>query len=106
MKADTLEDAIEIINANPYGNGTAIFTQSGANARKFQQDVDCGQVGINVPIPVPLPHFSFTGSRASFVGSVNFYGRSGVQFYTQIKTVTASWKLQKTLTAVMPTSKD
>merc|ERR1712136_199180 len=59
LKADTLEEAIEIINANPYGNGTAIFTSSGAVARKFQHDVDCGQVGINIPIPVPLPHFSF-----------------------------------------------
>merc|ERR1711972_18596 len=106
LKADTLDDAIEIINKNPYGSGTAIFTESGANARKFQQDVDCGQVGINVPIPVPLPHFSFTGSRASFVGSTNFYGKSGVQFYTQVKTVTASWKKQKVLSAAMPTSKD
>jgi len=106
LKADTLDDAIAIINKNPYGNGTAIFTESGGNARKFQQDVDCGQVGINVPIPVPLPHFSFTGSRASFVGSTNFYGKSGVQFYTQVKTVTASWKKQKVLSAAMPTSKD
>jgi len=106
LKAETLEDAISIINKNPYGNGTAIFTESGANARKFQQDVDCGQVGINVPIPVPLPHFSFTGSRASFIGSTNFYGRSGVEFYTQVKTVTASWKKQENVAAVMPTSKD
>lgn len=106
LKADTLDEAITIINKNPYGNGTAIFTESGAHARKFQQDVDCGQVGINVPIPVPLPHFSFTGSRASFVGSTNFYGKSGVQFYTQVKTVTASWKKQEVLSAAMPTSKD
>jgi len=106
LKADTLEEAIEIINANPYGNGTAIFTSSGAVARKFQHDVDCGQVGINIPIPVPLPHFSFTGSRGSFIGSTNFYGKSGMHFFTQVKTVTASWKHQSVLTTSMPTSKD
>mmetsp|Transcript_88287 Transcript_88287/g.258065 ORF Transcript_88287/g.258065 Transcript_88287/m.258065 type:complete len:522 (+) Transcript_88287:50-1615(+) len=106
LKAETLDDAISIVNKNPFGNGTAIFTGSGANARRFQMDVDCGQVGINVPIPVPLPHFSFTGSRASFVGSTNFYGKSGVQFYTQVKTVTASWKAEDQLRTVMPTSKD
>lgn len=106
MSAKSLDEAISIINSNPYGNGTAIFTTSGSNARKFQMDVDCGQVGINVPIPVPLPHFSFTGSRASFVGSTNFYGKSGVQFYTQVKTVTASWKAEKELQMMMPTSKD
>mmetsp|Transcript_81853 Transcript_81853/g.226848 ORF Transcript_81853/g.226848 Transcript_81853/m.226848 type:complete len:522 (+) Transcript_81853:68-1633(+) len=106
LKADTLESAISIINSNPFGNGTAIFTNSGAEARRFQMDVDCGQVGINVPIPVPLPHFSFTGSRASFVGSTNFYGKSGVHFYTQVKTITASWKPEEKLQTVMPTSKD
>jgi malonate-semialdehyde dehydrogenase (acetylating)/methylmalonate-semialdehyde dehydrogenase len=79
---DTLEEAIAITNRNPYGNGCAIFTQSGASARKFQHEIDVGQVGINVPIPVPLPYFSFTGSRASFRGSTNFYGKAGVQFYT------------------------
>jgi malonate-semialdehyde dehydrogenase (acetylating) / methylmalonate-semialdehyde dehydrogenase len=68
LNADTLDEAIAIVNANPFGNGTAIFTQSGASARKFQHEIDCGQVGINVPIPVPLPFFSFTGSRGSIVG--------------------------------------
>ncbi|KAJ3413582.1 Methylmalonate-semialdehyde dehydrogenase [acylating] mitochondrial [Chytridiales sp. JEL 0842] len=92
LEADTLDDAIEIINANPYGNGTAIFTNSGSVARKFQDEIDVGQVGINVPIPVPLPMFSFTGSRGSIQGDVNFYGKSGVQFYTQTKTVTALWR--------------
>ena len=67
--------AIDIINANPYGNGTAIFTTSGAVARKFQSQINVGQVGINVPIPVPLPMFSFTGSRGSFQGDTNFYGK-------------------------------
>ena len=67
--------AIDVINSNPYGNGTAIFTRSGAAARKFQTKIDVGQVGVNVPIPVPLPMFSFTGSRASFRGDMNFYGK-------------------------------
>jgi malonate-semialdehyde dehydrogenase (acetylating) / methylmalonate-semialdehyde dehydrogenase len=92
MEAETLDDAIKIINANPYGNGTAIFTKSGAAARKFQYEIDVGQIGINLPIPVPLPFFSFTGSRASIRGDLNFYGKTGVQFYTQIKTITAQWK--------------
>ncbi len=87
----TLDDAIAMINANPNGNGTAIFTSSGAAARKFQHEVDVGQVGINVPIPVPLPFFSFTGSRASIRGDLHFYGKQGVQFYTQTKTITSNW---------------
>jgi len=87
----TLEEAMQIINENPYGNGTAIFTSSGAAARKFQHEINVGQVGINVPIPVPLPMFSFTGSRASIRGDIHFYGKQGVQFYTQIKTVTSNW---------------
>lgn len=91
LQADTLDEAMAIINKNPYGNGCAIFTSSGAAARKFQQEIDVGQVGINVPIPVPLPHFSFTGSRGSIRGDVHFYGKQGVQFYTQIKTITSNW---------------
>jgi malonate-semialdehyde dehydrogenase (acetylating) / methylmalonate-semialdehyde dehydrogenase len=88
----TLDEAIELINANPYGNGVALFTNSGAAARKFQNEIDCGQVGINVPIPVPLPMFSFTGSRASIQGDMNFYGKSGINFFTQVKTVTSLWR--------------
>lgn len=91
LRADSLDQAIEIINANPNGNGTAIFTQSGAAAHKFQQDIDVGQVGINLPIPVPLPMFSFSGSRASKLGDLGPYGKQAVQFYTQTKTVTARW---------------
>ncbi|KAF7800049.1 hypothetical protein EIP86_011292 [Pleurotus ostreatoroseus] len=75
IPADTLDDALAIINANKYGNGTAIFTQSGATARKFEAAVEVGQVGINVPIPVPLPMFSWSGNRASFLGDIPFYGR-------------------------------
>lgn len=91
MFADTIEDAIEIINENPNGNGTSIFTQSGAAARKFQEEIDVGQVGINVPIPVPVPMFSFTGSRASKLGDLGPYGKQVIAFYTQTKTVTSRW---------------
>ncbi|KQW01262.1 CoA-acylating methylmalonate-semialdehyde dehydrogenase [Rhizobacter sp. Root1221] len=89
--ADSLDEAIALVNANPNGNGTAIFTQSGAAARRFQEDIDVGQVGINVPIPVPVPMFSFTGSRASKLGDLGPYGKQVVLFYTQTKTVTARW---------------
>ncbi|MDE2294754.1 MAG: CoA-acylating methylmalonate-semialdehyde dehydrogenase, partial [Gammaproteobacteria bacterium] len=88
---DTLADAIELVNANPFGNGTGIFTQSGAVARKFQNEIDVGQVGINVPIPVPVPIFSFTGSRGSKLGDLGPYGKQAVQFYTQTKTITTRW---------------
>jgi malonate-semialdehyde dehydrogenase (acetylating)/methylmalonate-semialdehyde dehydrogenase len=88
---DTLDEAIALINSNPFGNGTGIFTQSGAAARKFQNEIDVGQVGINVPIPVPVPIFSFTGSRGSKLGDLGPYGKQVVQFYTQTKTITARW---------------
>ena len=88
---DTLDEAIKLVNANPFGNGTGIFTQSGAAARKFQSEIDVGQVGINVPIPVPVPFFSFTGSRGSKLGDLGPYGKQAVQFYTQTKTVTSRW---------------
>ncbi len=91
MQAKTLDEAIALINANPNGNGTALFTRSGAAARRFQEDIDVGQVGINVPIPVPVPLFSFTGSRASKLGDLGPYGKQVVQFYTQTKTVTQRW---------------
>ncbi|MES1916573.1 MAG: hypothetical protein MHM6MM_008388 [Cercozoa sp. M6MM] len=91
VNVDTLDEAIAFLNSNPWGNGAAIFTQSGAAARKFQFEADAGQIGINVPIPVPLPFFSFTGSRGSFVGSDNFYGQGGVRFFTQTKTITSNW---------------
>ncbi len=89
--APSLDAAIAMINANPNGNGTALFTQSGAAARKFQEEVDVGQVGINVPIPVPVPLFSFTGPRASKLGDLGPYGKQVVLFYTQTKTVTERW---------------
>jgi malonate-semialdehyde dehydrogenase (acetylating)/methylmalonate-semialdehyde dehydrogenase len=91
LEAETFDEAIEMVNANPNGNGCAIFTQSGAAARKFQERIDVGQVGINVPIPVPVPAFSFSGSRGSKLGDLGPYGKQAIQFYTQTKTVTARW---------------
>ncbi|KAJ1948081.1 hypothetical protein FBU59_001757 [Linderina macrospora] len=92
IRVDTMDEALEIVNSNRYGNGGSIFTRSGATARKFQSEVEVGQIGINVPIPVPLPMFSFTGNKASFLGDTNFYGKSGVNFFTQYKTITSLWR--------------
>ena len=103
LHANTLQEAIDIINKNQYGNGCAIFTKSGSAAHKFETEIECGQVGINVPIPVPLPMFSFTGNKKSIAGDLNFYGKSGVQFYTQWKTVTARWKEEDEFTKLSTT---
>jgi len=102
LNAETLDDAIQLINSNPYGNGTAIFTNSGGVARKYQHEIDVGQIGVNVPIPVPLPFFSFTGSKRSFLGGQHFYGKMGVNFYTLTKTITSNWKEDIGTTTVMP----
>lgn len=91
IHVDTLEEAIALINANPFGNGVGLFTQSGMTARTFQHNIDIGQVGINIPIPVPVPFFSFTGSRGSKLGDLGPYGKQAVQFYTQTKTITSRW---------------
>ena len=94
LQSPSLTNAIELINANEYGNGAAIFTRSGSSATRFQKDIEAGQIGINVPIPVPLPMFSFTGNKKSVAGggASNFYGKSGLNFYTQTKTVTSLWR--------------
>ncbi|MBU2882822.1 CoA-acylating methylmalonate-semialdehyde dehydrogenase [Psychrosphaera sp. B3R10] len=91
MNVDTLDDAIDLINRNPYGNGTSIFTSSGGSARKYQHNIEVGQVGINIPIPVPLPFFSFTGWKGSFAGDQHAYGKQAVKFYTETKTITSRW---------------
>ena len=91
VHVDTLDDAIEFINANPNGNGVAIFTQSGGDARYFQNNIDVGQIGINIPIPVPVAWFSFTGSRASKLGDLGPNGKQAVSFWTQTKSITARW---------------
>lgn len=92
VNVETLDEAINLINANKYGNGVSLFTGSGASCQYFTKRIDCGQVGINVPIPVPLPMFSFTGSRGSFLGDLNFYGKAGLTFLTKPKTITSLWK--------------
>merc|ERR1711997_986006 len=84
VNVDTIDEAIELVNGNMYGNGTAVFTNNGATARKFTNEIEAGQIGINVPIPVPLPMMSFTGSKASFLGDINFYAET--------KTVTSLWR--------------
>src|SRR5699024_1804539 len=91
IHVDTLDEAIELINANPYGNGTSIFTRSGSAARKYEYETECGQVGINMPTPVPPPYFSFTGSKGSFYGDLHAYGKQAVRFYTETKTVMSRW---------------
>jgi len=91
VRVESLTDAIVLINANPFANGTAIFTRSGHAARRFQQDVEVGMVGVNVPIPVPMAFFSFGGWRASLFGDQNVHGMDGVRFYTRVKTLTSRW---------------
>ncbi|KAL1412370.1 hypothetical protein Q8F55_000115 [Vanrija albida] len=91
VSAETLDEAIEIINKSKYGNGTAIFTNSGTIARKFETEAEPGQIGINVAVPVPLPMFNWSGNKGSFMGDIPFYGKTGLEFYTQRKTTTALW---------------
>jgi malonate-semialdehyde dehydrogenase (acetylating)/methylmalonate-semialdehyde dehydrogenase len=91
VRADTYPEAVELINANRYANGTAIFTRDGGVARQFQFDVEVGMVGINVPIPVPVAYYSFGGWKASLFGDTHMYGPEGINFYTRGKVVTARW---------------
>jgi malonate-semialdehyde dehydrogenase (acetylating) / methylmalonate-semialdehyde dehydrogenase len=91
MQVQTYEEALTLINDNPYGNGTAIFTRDGGAARQFQFDVNVGMVGINVPVPVPVAYYSFGGWKASLFGDLHMYGPDGIQFYTRSKVVTSRW---------------
>jgi malonate-semialdehyde dehydrogenase (acetylating)/methylmalonate-semialdehyde dehydrogenase len=91
VRAKTYEDAVRLVNDNPYGNGTAIFTRDGGAARQFQFEVNAGMVGINVPIPVPVAYYSFGGWKASLFGDLHMYGPEGIQFYTRGKVVTSRW---------------
>ncbi len=91
VRAETYQQALHLINENPFGNGTAIFTRDGGAARQFQFDCGAGMVGINVPIPVPMAYYSFGGWKASLFGDLHMYGPEGVQFYTQAKVVTSRW---------------
>ncbi|MEA2675180.1 MAG: malonate-semialdehyde dehydrogenase (acetylating) / methylmalonate-semialdehyde dehydrogenase [Chloroflexota bacterium] len=87
----TYDDAVKLVNDNPYGNGTAIFTRDGGAARQYQFDANVGMVGINVPIPVPVAYYSFGGWKASLFGDLHMYGPEGIQFYTRAKVVTSRW---------------
>jgi malonate-semialdehyde dehydrogenase (acetylating)/methylmalonate-semialdehyde dehydrogenase len=91
LRAATFEDAVEMVNANPYGNGTAVFTNSGEAARRFQRSVTVGMVGVNVPIPVPMAYHSFGGWRDALFGDNHIHGPEGVHFYTRGKVVTSRW---------------
>jgi malonate-semialdehyde dehydrogenase (acetylating)/methylmalonate-semialdehyde dehydrogenase len=91
VRVDTYDDAVRLINDNPYGNGTAIFTRDGGAARQFQFEVNVGMVGLNVPIPVPVAYYSFGGWKASLFGDLHMYGPDGIAFYTRAKVVTSRW---------------
>jgi malonate-semialdehyde dehydrogenase (acetylating)/methylmalonate-semialdehyde dehydrogenase len=91
VRVKTYEEALELINTNPYGNGTAIFTNDGGAARKFRAEVEVGMVGINVPIPVPVGYYSFGGWKNSLFGDTHAYGVDGVRFFTRTKAVTERW---------------
>jgi len=91
VRVETYDEALELINANPYGNGTAIFTNDGGAARRFQNEVEVGMIGVNVPIPVPMAYFSFGGWKASLFGDSHAHGTEGVHFFTRGKVVTSRW---------------
>jgi malonate-semialdehyde dehydrogenase (acetylating) / methylmalonate-semialdehyde dehydrogenase len=99
LRVDSLEKAIEVVNANPYANGTAIFTASGGAARRFENEVQVGMVGVNVPIPVPVAFYSFGGWKNSLFGDLHVHGMEGVKFYTRTKVVTTRWPHQDTPSA-------
>jgi malonate-semialdehyde dehydrogenase (acetylating) / methylmalonate-semialdehyde dehydrogenase len=90
-RVETYDEALALVNENPYGNGTAIFTRDGGVARQFQFDVQAGMVGVNVPIPVPVAYYSFGGWKASLFGDTHIYGPEGINFYTRAKVVTSRW---------------
>jgi malonate-semialdehyde dehydrogenase (acetylating) / methylmalonate-semialdehyde dehydrogenase len=91
VRAGSYDEAVQLVNDNPYGNGTAIFTRDGGAARRFQYDVVCGMVGVNVPVPVPVAYYSFGGWKSSLFGDLHMYGPEGIQFYTRSKVVTSRW---------------
>ncbi|WP_405512039.1 CoA-acylating methylmalonate-semialdehyde dehydrogenase [Streptomyces canus] len=95
LRVDTLDEAINVINANPYGNGTALFTASGEAARRFQRTIKAGMIGINVPVPVPMSYYSFGGWKESLIGDSPIHGPEGIRFYTRPKVVTTRWPQPK-----------
>jgi malonate-semialdehyde dehydrogenase (acetylating)/methylmalonate-semialdehyde dehydrogenase len=105
VRAESLDEALDLINRNPYGNGTSIFTRDGGAAHKFQRDVQVGMVGVNVPIPVPVGYYSFGGWKASLFGDLHIYGEDGFRFYTRGKVVTARWDESAGVNLGFPTHK-
>ncbi|MFJ2116365.1 CoA-acylating methylmalonate-semialdehyde dehydrogenase, partial [Streptomyces sp. NPDC087850] len=91
VRVDTIDEAITLINTNPYGNGTAVFTSDGETARRFQRNVNVGMIGINVPVPVPMSYYSFGGWKDSLIGDSPVHGPEGIRFYTRTKVVTTRW---------------
>ncbi len=91
VRVPTFDEALALVNANPYGNGTAVFTRDGGTARRFERRVTVGMVGVNVPVPVPVASHSFGGWKASIFGDSSIYGPDGVRFYTRPKVVTSRW---------------
>jgi malonate-semialdehyde dehydrogenase (acetylating)/methylmalonate-semialdehyde dehydrogenase len=91
LRVDTYDDALALVNANSHGNGAAIFTNDGGAARRFQNEVEVGMVGVNVPIPVPVAYYSFGGWKSSLFGDTHAYGPDGVRFFTRGKVVTSRW---------------
>jgi malonate-semialdehyde dehydrogenase (acetylating)/methylmalonate-semialdehyde dehydrogenase len=91
VRVGDIDEAIAIVNASPYGNGTAIFTSSGESARRFQRGVHVGMIGVNVPVPVPMAFYSFGGWKDSLFGDTHIHGPEGVSFYTRAKVVTTRW---------------
>ena len=91
VRVDSYDEALRLVNENPYGNGCAIFTRDGGAARQFQLDANCGMVGVNVPIPVPVSYYSFGGWKNSLFGDSHAHGTEGVQFFTRGKVVTSRW---------------
>jgi malonate-semialdehyde dehydrogenase (acetylating)/methylmalonate-semialdehyde dehydrogenase len=107
LRSDTVDSAIDLINSNPYGNGTAVFTNSGGAARTFVRGVKVGMVGVNVPVPVPMAYHSFGGWKDSLFGEHHVHGPEGIKFYTRGKAVTVRWPHADTPVAAsldMPTA--
>jgi malonate-semialdehyde dehydrogenase (acetylating) / methylmalonate-semialdehyde dehydrogenase len=105
LRAKTLNEAIDLVNRNPYGNGVALFTSSGGAARHFEDEIEVGMVGINVPIPVPMAFFSFGGWKQSLFGDLHMHGLEGIYFNTRTKAVTTRWPNEDAVSSgfMMPT---
>lgn len=91
VRAASYDEAVDLVNRNPYGNGTAIFTNDGGAARRYQHEIEVGMVGVNVPVPVPMAYFSFGGWKSSLFGDTHAHGTEGVHFFTRGKAITSRW---------------